>query len=321
MSLLLLASALRGYYCEGDFADYPNFQKLHLALSLALVGLARTIGTGNFLGDLTTWRDGHGLRNDILDWLILAVASRGLKSCLHGPDFSQQREYVPAVLWSFLAIGLVGGAVGAGVWFHLGWHDHLWDGGLAGAIFACLLLSAVLFASKNPVFLDVFGGTVLDMFVPRFFGEKTLRSRHLPSLLLLRHWRDHGEVDKAWQTARVHLFAEPRALPVWLFAIETAILYRHRPDDAIKILERLTHTNAISYDHRMVAVADTREWMAFAGYYLDNAWFKFDRRLSNPLAWPTKWRICAARVRPAKPPPGCARSWRKTHSTKPRSSN
>jgi len=284
VSLLLLASTLRGYFCEGDFADFPKLQKLHLALSLILVGLGWMVGFDNYLADVKTWVDEHGLRNDILVWLLLATFTRAFRGFINGPDLAQQRQYLVALLIGFLLIGFAGGGVGGIVWFRLGWRDHAWHGCVAGAIFACFLLSVALFASRNPVFLNVFGGTVVDMFFPRLFGPQSLRKRHLPSLLLLHHWRDHGNIDQAWQQSRAHLLPEPRALPVWLFALETAILYRRQPEDALQILDHLCATEAFSYDHRTVAVADTQEWMVAAGFA-----FEIDRyQLERPRLEPTE---------------------------------
>ena len=86
------------------------------------------------------------------------------------------------------------------------------------------------------------------------FSEKIRKQRRLPEILLLRHWRDHGDVEKAWQTAKGKLLKEARALPVWLFAMETAVLYRRKPDDALEILKQLCVTDEFHYDHRVVAV-------------------------------------------------------------------
>jgi hypothetical protein len=120
------------------------------------------------------------------------------------------------------------------------------------------------------------------MFLPRIFGQKVLPKRHLPSLLLLQHWREQGQITKAWDTARAHLFKETRALPIWLFAMETAVLFRRQPDDAIDILARLCATEEIPYDHRTVAVAQMQAWMNGAGFHFRADRFKIERPPLEP---------------------------------------
>jgi hypothetical protein len=284
LSVLMLASSLRGYYCEGDFADFPKCQKVHLGLSLLLVALGWSVGFDNYLADLSTWSNGHGLRAGILGWILLALLTRALRGFVNGPDLEGQRAYVAALLAAFLFTGSAGSVVGGLVWVRIGWRDSVWHGCAAGASFAAFLLGAALFVSRNPVFLQVMGGTAIDMFLPRFFGQKVFRQRHLPSLLLLQHWREHGDVEKAWQTAQAHLVREPRALPLWLFALETSVLFRRQPGDALPILNRLCTTDAFSHDHRMVAVAKMEEWMSEAGFAFDRARFNIERPPLEPTA-------------------------------------
>lgn len=284
LSVLMLASSIRGYYCEGDFADYPKLQKLHLGLSLGLVALGWAQGFDNYLADTTTWIHGHALRDRILFWLMLAFFIRAFRGLIHSPDFTRQRGNLISILFSFGAIGLAGGGVGALLWLRLGWGTTVLHGTISGAVFASFLLSVVFFVGKNPVFMQLFGGTVIDMFVPRLFSEPALKQRHVPSLLLLQHWREQGDIQKAWDAARAHLYPEIRALPIWLFALETAVLYRRQPDDALSILDRLCATEELSYDHRTAAVAQVAGWMAAAGFTFNAARFQIKRAPLAPTA-------------------------------------
>ncbi|MEI8290212.1 MAG: hypothetical protein WCH99_12130 [Verrucomicrobiota bacterium] len=279
LSVLLLASAVRGYYCEGDFVDFPTAKKIHLAMSLALIWLGWTQGFDNYLSDFSAWQHGH-----IRIWIMLMLLIQIYRGAVNSPDLAEQQTMLKALRWSFLATGMVGGIVGCVVWIKMGFTGGAWLGFFEGGAMACVSLFALLFATKNPVLSQVIGGTILDTFMPRFFGQKILKKKHLPSVLLLRHWREHGEVEKAWQTAQSHLFKEARALAVWMFAMETSVLYRRQPAEALNILKKLCAAEDFHYDHRRVAVAQVQGWMAAAGFPFDPAPFKIERPPLNPSA-------------------------------------
>ncbi len=131
-----------------------------------------------------------------------------------------------------------------------------------------------------------FGSLIFDfIFFEGHFAMTPGRRRHLPEISLLQHWRDTGRVRKAWRTAKSHLFNEPRALPVWSFAIETAVLYLRKPSVGLKLLKRLCHNQAFSYDHRLTLVNRTHGWMEAAGFAFDPATFTVKRPEFVPAGW------------------------------------
>jgi hypothetical protein len=276
LSVLALASSLRRYYCEAEFAGHPRAQKVHLALSLLLVWLGWMQGYDNYLSDLSTWFQPH-----VLVWVLLALATIGFSGFGNGVDLAEVRM----LALPFLLIGTTGGIVGCVVWIKLGSFIKLtgspWHGFFIGGGFACILLGVQLFRTNNPVFVQGMS-SIVEGFLPKIFSEKLPKKRRLPPILLLRHRRDHGDVEKAWQAAKTHLFTEERALPVWLFAMETAVLYRRKPKEALKILGQLCITDEFHYDHRMVAVAMMQGWMAAAGFEFDPAQFKIERPPLQP---------------------------------------
>ena len=279
LSILMLAAALRGYYCEGDFTNFPNSQKLHLALSLCLVWFSWRLGFQYQLSEFSRWNPAP-----VLVWLTLALATRFFLEAIHSPDFGAQHAAAKMLLAAFLATGIGGGIVGFIVWNVWKFQGSSWHGFFAGGLFADFVLGVTLFATGNPVFKQVVAGTILDAFLPSGFGQKVKQKKHLPSLLLLRHWRDQGDVEKAWQSAQTHLYKETRALPLWLFAMETAVLHRRQPAEALTILKRLCAAEEFHYDSRTVAVAQVQGWMAAAGFEFDAARFKLERPPLQPTA-------------------------------------
>ena len=274
LSVLALASSLRRYYCEADFADYPTARKIHLALSLLLVWLGWMQGYDNYLSNITTWFQPH-----VFVWMTLALATVGFSGLVNGADLAEAKMLgLP-----FLFIGTTGGIIGCIVWTLYGIAGGPGRGFFIGGIIACILLVIMLVKTNNPVFAQA-ASNIVAAFLPKIFSEKIARKRRLPPVPLLRHWRDHGDVEKAWQTARAHLFNEERALPVWLFALETAVLYRRQPGDALELLGRLCVTDEFHYDHRVVAVAMMQGWMAAAGFSFNPARFKIERPPLEPSA-------------------------------------
>jgi hypothetical protein len=266
LSVLALASSLRRYYCEADFADYPTARTIHLAMSLLLIWLGWMQGYDNYISDITTWFHPH-----VYVWMMLALATVGFSGLVNGADLAE----VKMLVWPFLFIGTAGGIIGCVVWTLYGIAGGPWRGFFIGGIFACILLVLILVKTNNPVFVQA-ASDIIEAFLPKIFSERITRQRRLPPIALLRHWRDRGAVEKAWQTAKDHLFNEERALPIWLFALETAVLYRRQPADALEILGRLCVIDEFHYDHRVVAVAMMQGWMAAAGFSFDPDRFKIE---------------------------------------------
>jgi hypothetical protein len=273
LSVLFLASSLRRFYCEGDFADYPKAQKIHLAMSLALIWLGWVQGRDNYLSDLSTW-----LHLRVFAWMMLALATRAFGQFYNHPDFAEHRKALYFFMGGFLIFGILGGIAGCFYWRQTGNNQSPWIYCLAGAICACSPLMAYFYRWNKRVSEQVVGRAIFDIiFSFEAFSEKIKKKKHLPSVLLLRHWRDQGDVEKAWQTAQSHLFREARALPVWLFAMETAVLYRRKPDDALNILRQLCGADEFHYDHRTAVVSQMQGWMAAAGFPFEAAQFKVER--------------------------------------------
>jgi hypothetical protein len=180
-------------------------------------------------------------------------------------------------------LGILGGGAGYLGWSHSGGAGSSSHYIISAAILACLPLGFVFYRWSQHVTGDVFGQITFDMiFSEGEFAEKTKRLKHLPEIMLLRHWRDGGDVKKAWRTASNHLFNEARALPVWLFAIETAVLYRRQPSDALSILRRLCDAEVFPYDHRLTAVQQTSDWMKSAGFPFDARPFHIEKPVLDP---------------------------------------
>ena len=292
LSLLMLASSLRRYYCEGDFADFPKAQKVHLAMRLALVGLGWIQGYDNYLTDLGTWGylgsifserpDWWWYHFHVFIWVFLAWATIIFSRFYNNADLAEHRNELYFFLTGFLVFGLLGGTAGYHFLPSL-LNFRPWQGLLVGGISACLPLGVHFYRWNKQVSAEIVGRTLFDMiFSHGDFSEKTRKKKHVPEVLLLRHWRDHGEGEKAWQTAQSHLFNEARALPVWLFALETAVLYRRQPGEALEILKRLCVAEEFHYDHRTVAVAQVQGWMAAAGFKFDAAPFKLEQAPLQP---------------------------------------
>jgi len=283
LSLLLLASSLRRYYCESDFADFPLAQKFHLAMSLALVALGWLLGNQNYLAASALW-----FHWPVFAWIMLALIIETFSQFYNHADLAEHRKDLYFFLCGFLVLGLLGGGIGYHLWQPAYGGSPYFLGLLAGVV-ACVPLGLYFIRWSRNVSEQVVGRTLFDMiFSYGHFAEKTRKKKHLPEVLLLRHWRDHGEVEKAWQTAQSHLFKEARALPVWLFALETAVLYRQQPGEALEILKRLCAVEEIHFDHRTVAVAQVQAWMTAAGFEFDATPFKLKQAPLPPTALTNK---------------------------------
>jgi hypothetical protein len=277
LSVLALAFSIRRYYCEADFADYPKAQLMHLAMSLLLVWLGWIQGPDHDFSNFSTW-----CHWSVFAWVMLALATMVLSQFYNNPDLAEHRPVLFFFMGGFLVCGILGGTAGYGYWMQYRRDGSPWSCLLAGGIVACLPLGFYFYRWNVRVSEQLVGRTIFDMiFSYGGFSEKIRKQRRLPEILLLRHWRDHGDAEKAWQTAKGKLFKEARALPVWLFAMETAVLYRRKPDDALEILKQLCVTDEFHYDHRVVAVGMMQGWMAAAGFSFDPARFKIER---PPLA-------------------------------------
>ena len=291
LSILALAFSLQGYYCDSHFADYPRLKAVHFGLVLASGWMAWHLPPGCILSPPASWFVGTHFIGGIWSWGLVAVTAFLLRRFISSPDLAGHVQAVKMLLGAYVAIMFAGGAMGALVWHRLGFMGSQWHGVATGALFAATSFSGYLFYTKNPVFSEVLGGPIVELFLPDFFGEKVRRKKRLPEITLLRHWRQHGEVEPAWQAARQNLLAEERALPIWLFALETTILYRRQPEDALTILRDLCQSEEIHYDHRMAAVAQVQGWMAAAGFKFDAARFQIKQAPFKPSTLSNKVEV------------------------------
>ena len=281
LSVLFLSASLRRYYCEGHFADFPTAQKAHLAMRCLLIWLGWSLGYNHYLSNFSTWFHGP-----VFAWVLLALATAAFSQFYNHEDVAEHRRELYWFGFGFLSLGILGATGGYFFWRSATQYDFpLWKCLGIGTLITCAPLAVYFKRWSKKVSEGVGGRMIYDMiFSENLFAEKPRKKKRLPEILLLQHWRDHGEVEKAWQTAQSHLFKEARALSVWLFAMETGILYRRKPDDALKILKTLCATEEFHYDHRTVAISQVQGWMAAAGFRFDPAPFKIERPPLAPSA-------------------------------------
>jgi|GEM_PF-2429999 len=280
VSILMLAGSVRRYYCEGDFAGYPLAQKIHFGLSLLLIWLSWQLARDNYLADVTTL-----LNPRILGWVLLAAAIKTFSLFYNDEDYANHRSTLYWFAAGFLVLALLGSAGGYGLWCKLSVKTSPWVFIGLGAVFACLPLAGYFRYWIQQMDQEIGGRKLFDfIFLERKFAEKTKRQQRLPHLMLLQHWRQHGHVNKAWKTAKAYLVKEPRALPIWLFALETAIVHRHQPEAARKILKELCASEKFNFDHRTAAVSQVEGWMQAAGYAFDRSQFAIERPQLQPAA-------------------------------------
>lgn len=99
--------------------------------------------------------------------------------------------------------------------------------------------------------------------------SNSARNQRLPNLFLLHHWRDAGEVKRAYRAASRNLAQREDALPLWLFAAETAAVHLHNWPAAIRIARRLCRCRAFNQDEKIFVVNHLKGLAATHGYHLD----------------------------------------------------
>ena len=279
LAILFLTASLRRYYCEAHFADFPKAQKVHLALRLLLIWLGWSLGYNHYLSNFSTWFHGP-----IFAWVLLALATGAFSQFYNHEDVAEHRRELYWFGIGFLIFGVLGATGGYFFWRSTQTFS-IWICLGSGAFMACAPLMVYFKRWSKKVSEGVGGRMIYDLiFSENFFAEKPRKKKRLPEILLLQHWRDHGEVEKAWSEAQSHLLKEARALSVWLFAMETGILYRRKPGEALEILRQLCATEEFHYDHRTVAVSQVQGWMAAAGFGFDANQFKIARPPLAPSA-------------------------------------
>ncbi len=157
----------------------------------------------------------------------------------------------------------------------------------AGWVAGCVLGGVAFYGTLrllDRALNDCIGGLLFDLvFSEGPFAATTRPEKVLPNVTLLRHWCEHGEIRKAWRMARRHLVADVRAYPLWLLAMEMAVLHLRQPQTAVRLFQRLQRFNTFSDDQKLYAFHQLKAWAAMIGYELDLPAFDPNRgRIRKP---------------------------------------
>jgi hypothetical protein len=151
---------------------------------------------------------------------------------------------------------------------------------VAACIFLVFGLLWLLTKILNRAFNDYLGGLIFDLvFSEGPFALIAAPERKLPNLKLLQHWREAGLVGKAYRRARRGLEDRKEALPIWLFAMETAAVHRKDMPAAIGMLRRLCACKLIEDDQKEFAFHQLKGWAALQGGHLP---FRLSRNRCAP---------------------------------------
>lgn len=183
-------------------------------------------------------------------------------SLKNNEDLQEHQKYLRFGLLAVVAAFVLGALLGSS-------SGHPLAGWLGGAF---LVLFPLYFLSRvaDRAFNDMLGGLFFDLiFSEGVFAPHFIPLRKLPNVTLLRHWREHGQVTKAYRKARWNLRREERAYPLWLFAAETAALHRNDLAGAERFIRRLHRCQAFTADQRAFAVLELKGWAATRGVNLE----------------------------------------------------
>lgn len=250
LAIGLLIRALWRHRTESEFAGHPLAFKVYLGL-LAALTVAILFGLGG------TWI-----------WVGCLVCIFIYGKFYTNDDMVENRTLFHMWLMIMVLCAIVGGGIACMI-------------GLPGHWIAvgCLVTASYplmyFLRHMERTLSQAIGGLEFDLiFSEGAFQEKTRPARHLPSVLLLQHWRDHGEVKRAWKTARKHLLAEERAFPVWMFAMETAVLHLGNPRSGCSLLKKLTKCRQFSITQQTLAISRMEIWMQSQGVTFESLQFK-----------------------------------------------
>ena len=195
--------------------------------------------------------------------LFVLLAWRVLFALWHNEDLEGY--------WGYLKIALIIVCL----LFFSGWMlgVHTLGSGIGGVIGGCLLaVPGLWFLAKicDRAFNDMLGGLFFDLiFSEGPFAEKIRAVRKIPSVTLLRHWRENGLARKASHAASRALKNDSRTYPLWLFAMETAALYFDDLREAERLARRLHRCDNISDAQKTFAVQELKGWAAAQGVNVD----------------------------------------------------
>lgn len=166
------------------------------------------------------------------------------------------------------------GAMGTVCLFITGWilgaqRGSRWVGLMSGGLLA-LPGIYLIFRVCDRAFNDMLAGCFFDMvFSEGPFADRFRASPKMPNLTLLRHWREHGLARKALKVARKALSNDRQTFPVWLFAMETAVVHLDNLGLAEKLARRLHRSRDIDDDQKTFAMQQLKGWAAVKGVNLN----------------------------------------------------
>ena len=250
LATLFLIRAWYRFRREGDFQEHRFVFVIYLTLLATLL----VIGLGGWGG---AYRQAGGL---------LLVLFYG--QLYNNRDLAERRSGIYFWLVVVAVTAVTGAWMGRLIWRHqenpqisCRWLMIL------GASVSSILPLRYLISHLGITLNEFFNGVQFDMlFSEGSFAQKQKRRDRLPSEILLRHWRENGQVRKAWNKARRNLMDDSTAFPVWLFALETAALHLKKPDTARSLLKRLLKCENISADQKHMAKL-TMQKLAVAGRF------------------------------------------------------
>jgi hypothetical protein len=180
----------------------------------------------------------------------------------HNEDLREHRTALALSLAMLLAVPIGGWMVSA--------LTHSRTAGITAMVLLALAVGRLVLKLMDRAANDFLGGLLFDaMFCEGPFAELVRRVQKLPSLKLLHHWRDTGHAGKAYRTARRAMVAQREALPLWLFAAETAAVHLKNWPAAIRIGRRLQRCREFSDDEKAYAANHLKGLAAAQGYQLD----------------------------------------------------
>lgn len=245
------------YYQAGELVTHPYVFKLYNGL---LITITIILLFGN---------------TQLATWVIILALPIALRLLYTNLDLMEKRRGLNLRMGILVGINLV--VLG------VGYYNQLTAGQMLAA---CIVFSLIPFYLTTKyvlyAFIEAGAGSVADMILAEGeFAEEFSKEKPLPSVMLLRHWRENGSKEKAWDTVRRCLLQEPRAYPHWVFAMETAVLL-HNPDTAKNILSRLIESQAFDFDQQTVAVNNLETWMRAKGYDFDKTQYVPRQPVSIP---------------------------------------
>jgi tetratricopeptide (TPR) repeat protein len=258
LAMLFFIRAMYRFRREGDFQTHRLVFAIYLAslAALMVIGITGWGGayrqTGGlllvlFFGQLYTNRDLVERRSGIYFWLAVLV----LAAC-------------------------AGAWMGSAIW------SHQDNPGLSrrwlmviGTALSSFLPLRYLFNHLGMTLNEFFNGLQFDMlFSEGAFAPKQKKRVSFPREQLLLHWRESGQTNKAWRTARRYLLDDPAAFPIWIFALETAALHLKKPKMATTLIQRLLKCENISFDQKNIALMTAKKLAGVAGFKFNESNFR-----------------------------------------------